>query len=174
MVSTAGRRLIVMRHATAEPFAAQDEQRQLTQAGLDAASAAGTWLAGHSLVPDFGWVSAATRTRQTWNSVCSAMGSQPLVRVEQALYSAGPENVIDLLSQTPDDAETVLLIGHNPTAAYLVHLLDSGQPDATAWRRVSEAFPPASMAVLDYEGEWAQLAIGSAHLRDFHVGGRDS
>lgn len=170
-----GRTLIVMRHATAEPYAAEDELRELTEGGVSAARAGGEWLTRHGLVPNEVWVSAATRTRQTWDEVRSAMGDEadPTVHVEAAIYQAGPESVLDLVSLSDPASEVVLVLGHNPTVSYLSHLLDDGHPDMSAWKRVSEGFPPAAMAVFDVPVEWVDLGIGSVHLRDFAVGGRD-
>ena len=165
------RSLIVMRHATAEPYAAEDELRQLTTGGTSAARAAGRWLATAGLAPDHAWVSAASRTRETWEAAKSAAEFEVEAQVEASIYTAGPETLIDLIQQTPAEARTVLLIGHNPTVAYLSHLLDDGQPDPDAWQQIIAGFPPAAMAVFDVSVPWADIALASAHLRDFHVGG---
>lgn len=166
------RSLIVMRHAKAEPYAAEDELRRLTDAGRGAAAEAGEWLLRNDLVPDHAWVSAATRTRETWASVAETAGAAVEPCVEASIYSAGPETLVDLLHRTPAEAQTVVLVGHNPTVAYLSHLLDDGQPEPAAWEQVSAGFPTAAMAVFDVPGEWADIALAAAHLRDFHVGGR--
>lgn len=165
------RTLIVMRHAKAEPFAAEDELRPLTDAGREAATEAGSWLRSGGLVPDCAWVSAALRTRETWSAVESEVQSAVEPRVEASIYSAGPETLVDLLRLTPAEAETVIVLGHNPTVAYLSHLLDDGRPEPDAWQRVMAGFPTAAMAVFDVATPWADIALGSAHLRGFHVGG---
>lgn len=169
-MTTGGRSLIVMRHATAAPYAAEDQLRALTGKGELEASAAGAWLAEYDLVPDVVWVSSTVRSQRTWDLARAAAGFDVEAQVEPSLYSAGPESVIDLLHTLPARARTVLLVGHNPTAAYLTHLLDDGHPDAEAWAKVSEGFPPAARAVLDVEVEWADLSVATAHLRLFQTG----
>ena len=49
-------------------------------------------------------------------------------------------------------------------------VLDDGEPDPTAFRAISEGFPVAAMAVLEVPVPWSDLAAGTAHLIDFHVG----
>lgn len=171
MSSHQPRSLIVMRHAKAEPFAAEDEQRRLTDVGRLAASGAGEWLRAQGFVIDHAWVSAATRTRETWAAVEESLASGVEPQVDPSIYAAGPESLVDLLRLTPAEAETVIVIGHNPTVAYLSHLLDDGHPDPGAWERVSAGFPTAAMAVFDVPVPWADLGLATAHLRDFHVGG---
>lgn len=165
------RSLIVMRHAKAEPFASDDEHRRLTPVGASAARDAGAWLASQDLVPDHAWVSGAARTRETWEGVSEAIGSQLSPVVDPSIYGAGPETLLDLLASTPSDARTVIVIGHNPTVAFMSHLLDDGSPDPVAWQRVSSGFPTASMAVFDVPVPWSLIGVGTAHLRAFHTGG---
>ncbi len=169
-MTTGGRSLIVMRHATAAPYAAEDQLRPLTSGGELEASAAGAWLAEQALVPDVVWVSSTLRSRRTWELARVAAGLEVEADIEPSLYSAGPESVIDLLQGLPAQARTVLLVGHNPTAAYLTHLLDDGHPDAEAWAKVSEGFPPAARAVLDVHVAWSELSVATAHLRLFQPG----
>lgn len=170
MKDIGGRSLIIMRHATATPYADEDQLRELTKRGRSQAGAAGRWLAEHELVPDVVWVSSALRTQQTWELARAAAGFEADAQIEASLYAAGPESVIDLLHTLPARARTVLLVGHNPTAAYLVHLLDDGHPDPDAWAQISAGFSPASRAVLEVGVEWAELSVGSAHLSRFHAG----
>ena len=57
------RRLILMRHAKAEPFASTDRERALTARGRKDALEAGAYLASTSTVPDHTVISSALRTR---------------------------------------------------------------------------------------------------------------
>ena len=51
----------------------------------------------------------------------------------------------------------MVFVGHNPTTAYLAHLLDDGTPDPDAFRAMSEGFPAAALAVLEVHVDWADL-----------------
>ncbi len=159
-----------MRHAKAETFAAEDHARVLTERGRRDAVEAGIWLAARDCVPDHALLSTAARTRGTWDAVATGSRATAEVHADASLYTAEPETALEVLRSAPADARTVMLVGHNPTVAYLVHLLDSGDPDPEAFRQLAEGYPTAALSVLEVEGDWADLVEGSAHLVAFHVG----
>ena len=159
-----------MRHAKAEAFAPEDYRRRLTDRGHRDATAAGEWLADQGIIPTYAFVSSATRTRQTWKALVEGNGTPAEARVEDAVYTADADSALDVLRDTPPDAEIVLYVGHNPTAASLAHLLDDGDPDPVAFRAMSSGFPTSAVAVLDISVPWAELDVGTGHLMAFHVG----
>jgi len=167
--ATERRLLVVMRHGKAEAFAPEDHHRRLTDRGLRQATAAGKWLAAHQMVPTAAFVSSATRTRQTWEALVAGSGTAAEARFEDAVYSADTDSALDVLRDTPTDAEVVLYVGHNPTAASLAHLLDDGDPDPAAFRSMSAGFPTAAIAVLEISVPWADLGVATGHLIAFHV-----
>jgi phosphohistidine phosphatase len=159
-----------MRHGKAEAFAPEDHRRRLTDRGRREATAAGRWLAEQGFVPTHAFVSSATRTRQTWDALVAGSGATAEPRVEDAVYSADADSALDVLRDTPADAEVVLYVGHNPTAASLAHLLDDGDPDPGAFRAMSAGFPTAAVAVLEISVPWERLDVATGHLVAFHVG----
>jgi phosphohistidine phosphatase len=159
-----------MRHAKAEQVGPTDMERELTPRGRADSAAAGRWLAGRGLTPDHVVVSAATRTRQTWESLAEAAGWDSDATIDRGLYAAGPETALDLMRSSPDDATTLVVIGHNPTVAHLAQLLDDGEGDDDAGREMAMGFPTSAVAVLDFEGDWGDLDEASARLVAFHVG----
>jgi phosphohistidine phosphatase len=50
-------------------------------------------------------------------------------------------------------------------------VLADGRGDERAIADLAEGFPTSGIAVLDVEGDWADLAAGSASLRAFAVPG---
>ncbi|MCW2760644.1 MAG: Phosphoglycerate mutase [Marmoricola sp.] len=159
-----------MRHGKAEAFAQEDHRRRLTDRGRREATAAGEWLAENGIVPNEAFVSSATRTRQTWEALVAGSGTPAEARVEDAVYSADADSALDVLRNASADAEVVLYVGHNPTAASLAHLLDDGNPDPDAFRAMSAGFPTAATAVLEISVPWAELGPATGHLIAFHVG----
>lgn len=157
--------LIVIRHAKTEPAAATDYVRELTERGRADAAATGRWLAGEGLVPDVALVSAARRARQTWVRVAGAAGWAVRPSIERSLYTADEYDVLALLG-TLGDAETVAVIGHNPTMHALANLLDE---DAGARDRLATGFPTSTVAVLDVPVPWVSLGPGGADLRSLHT-----
>lgn len=153
-----------MRHGKAESFAAEDHRRRLTDRGVREVRAAGQWLADEGLVPTHAFVSSALRTQETWANLVEVTGAHVEPVVDDAIYTAGPESALDILRGTPEDAEVVLFVGHNPTAASLAHLLDDGDPDPDAFRAMSSGLPTSAMAVLDVHVPWAELDAACARL----------
>ncbi|HWU33476.1 MAG TPA: histidine phosphatase family protein, partial [Marmoricola sp.] len=88
------------------------------------------------------------------------------------LYHAGPEDVIEAARWVPVDAQTVIYVGHNPTAGELPHLLDDGNGDRNLLAEIATGYPTSAVSVFEVESPWADLRMGSARLVDFFVGDR--
>lgn len=164
---TEQRRLVVMRHAKAEPYASTDHARRLTDRGRAEARAAGTRLRELGLVPDHAIVSTAERTRMTWCEIAEATGSDVGPQMDAAAYSGGVDVVLETIQTAPEQARVLLFVGHNPTAAYLCHLLDDGEGDPDAVSGMLHGFPTGAMVVFEVGGPWADLGAESARVVDF-------
>jgi phosphohistidine phosphatase len=159
-----------MRHGKAEAFADEDHRRRLTERGAREVHGAGIWLADQGLVPTHAFVSAAVRTVGTWENLVATTGADIVPVINDAIYSAGPDSLLDILRGTPEDAEVVLYVGHNPTAASVAQVLDDGDPDPDAFRAMTAGFPTAAMAVLDVHVPWTELGAETARLVGFYPG----
>lgn len=168
-VSPGPRRLVVMRHATAEAVAASDVERPLTDRGRADAEAAGAWLHQHGVVPDHAIVSPAVRTRETWAAMVRATGWTAPPDLEPALVHAGVEAALDLLRLVPDDARVVVLVGHNPTVSQVANLLQDGAGEREAALSMARGHPPAAFALFDVTVEWSRLSWGDGRLAAFRV-----
>jgi phosphohistidine phosphatase len=168
---TGGRRLIVMRHAKAEPYAANDHVRRLTDRGVVSARDIGRQLHDHGLSPDYAAVSSSTRTRQTWEAVAESLDASGCeVSFDDALFTGSADVVVEALHAAPADAATVMFVGHNPTAAYLCHYLDDGGGDPAAVSELLKGFPPSAVAVLDISVPWADLTAETGRVVGYYVG----
>jgi phosphohistidine phosphatase len=165
-----GRRLVLMRHARAEPYARTDAERRLTERGTADAAAAGRFLRRSGLAPDLALVSAAVRAVQTWAAVREACGPAE-EQVDAGLFGASAGTVLETLRLVPPQARTVLLVGHNPAAGELAHALLDGDEDPATVRGLLEGFPPAALAAYTVTGAWGDLTERAARLTHFHVGG---
>jgi phosphohistidine phosphatase len=159
-----------VRHAKAEPFAATDQARDLTDRGRRDAEAAGSYLLQHSVVPDHAVVSSAVRTRATWEAMEKAMASGAEVVYDAAVYSGSPEVVLEALRVVPADAETVVFVGHQPTIGYVAHMLDDGEGSPDALHSMLHGFPAASLALFEVDVPWAELGPETGRLVDFRAG----
>lgn len=164
------RRLVVMRHAKAEPVAATDHARRLAARGRLDAQEAGRWARAEGVLPDHAFVSTAARTHETWEAFCLGADLDLDPELDGALYAAGPDSAIELLRTAPEASATVMVVGHNPTMAHLVHLLDDGGADPVAFVQVAAGFPTSAVAVLEVAGAWSDLEMASARIVGFHVG----
>jgi phosphohistidine phosphatase len=164
------RTVVVMRHAKAEQAGPTDFERRLAERGRGDAAEAGRWLAGRGVTPQRALVSAALRTRETWDALAEGAGWDVEPELERALYSAGTESVLDLLRETDPEVESVLVVGHNPTMASLVAVLDDGEGDDGAASVLTMDYPTSAVTVFSYRGDWADLDAASASVVASHVG----
>jgi phosphohistidine phosphatase len=169
-VKEQSRQLVVMRHAKAEPHGDTDAERELAPKGYADAAEAGRWLADRGFTPDGALVSSARRATSTWLAVAQGGSFDAAVVYSQSLYHAGPESALDLVRETPHDVGSLIVVGHNPTAAYLAQLLDDGTGDVAAGNEMATGFPASALARFEVTGTWRELDLASARLVGFHVG----
>lgn len=159
-----------MRHATAEQTAPTDAARALTTRGRTEAEQAGRWLREQHVVPEHALVSGAARTGQTWQEVAAAAAWTLEPEHDDALYAAGPETALDLVRAVPAQVRTLLVLGHNPTIAYLAQLLSDGSGDPDLAREMARGYPPATVTLLEVDGDWADLDVAGGRVVGFRAG----
>lgn len=164
------RLLVVMRHARAESWGESDHERRLSDQGRADAAAAGRWLAEQGVDPDHALVSSAARTQDTWAALATAAAWEGAPVIDDGLYSAGPDTALDLMRETPAAARSLVVIGHNPTVAYLAQMLDDGDGDPAASADMAGGYPTCALTVLTFRGSWSDLDMASASVVAFHVG----
>jgi phosphohistidine phosphatase len=149
------RTLIVMRHAKAgELPGGPDTERALRPRGQRDAAAAGTWLAEQGFAPELVLCSPARRTRQTWQHVSETLSGSgpgrpgPEFRVDQRLYQAGGEDLLEIIAGVAPEVTSLMYIGHNPAAADLAALLAGADVP----------FPTSAIAALGLRARWDELA----------------
>ncbi|MDR7254082.1 phosphohistidine phosphatase [Nocardioides sp. BE266] len=169
--SSVVRRLVVMRHSKAEATGPTDRERALAPRGHADAEEAGRWLREQGIDPDSALVSDALRTQETWASVAGGAGWDVEPDFSASLYAAGPDVAIDLIRETDGGVATLVVIGHNPTMAYVAELLDDGDGDADATTGlITRGFPTSGLAVFAVPGDWTTVGPGTCRLESFHVG----
>lgn len=170
--SGATRTLVVMRHSKAEPSGPSDHERALADRGRADAAEAGRWLQRQGIVVDAALVSDAVRTRETWSELATGAEWDVGPDFSSALYAAGPDSAFDLIRETSADVRSLVVVGHNPTMAYLAELVDDGEGDDEAITElVTRGFPTSALVVFSVGGSWSDLGPGTGNVRHFHVGG---
>jgi phosphohistidine phosphatase len=151
-------RLLVLRHGQASNAAATDADRPLTEAGRAAVGALAPVM--NSLDPDLVLCSTALRTRQTLEQL--ALDPGVAVQLEDGLYGAEVDALIEFVQLVDDDVATALIVGHNPGVKDLVVELTGGE-------RIP-GFRPATLAVLELDVDhWWEVAANTARLESLHV-----
>ncbi len=163
MASDQTRQLILLRHAKSDWPDVPDRERPLAKRGRRDAPRIGRWLHEHGYQPDVVVVSAARRTRQTWDLVAPELGGSPAVRFEPRAYAASALTLLYLAQELPSRYRTALLIGHNPGLSELAGHLTA--PAATGnGPRPGIGLPTAAVAVLEFPGDWPSLTPAHARL----------
>jgi phosphohistidine phosphatase len=168
------RQLILLRHAKSDWPDVPDRERPLAKRGRRDAPRIGRWLHEHGYQPDVVVVSAARRTRQTWDLVAPELGGTPAVRFEPRAYAASALTLLYLAQELPSRYQTALFIAHNPGLSDLASSLAApgmgpGMDRATTTDngpRPQISLPTAAVAVLEFSGDWPSLTPGQARLTD--------
>ena len=170
MASDQTRQLILLRHAKSDWPDVPDRERPLAKRGRRDAPRIGRWLHEHGYQPDVVVVSAARRTRQTWDLVAPELGGTPAVRFEPRAYAASALTLLYLAQELPSRYRTALFIGHNPGLADLASNLAAppgiGRATTDNGPRPQISLPTAAVAVLEFSGDWPSLTPGQARLID--------
>jgi phosphohistidine phosphatase len=154
---------MLLRHAKSDWPDVPDRDRPLAKRGQRDAPGIGRWLHDHGYQPEIVICSAAVRTRQTWDLVAPELGGSPSLTFEPRAYAASAITLLYLVRELPAACRAALLIGHNPGVSELASTLletpGEGAPGSPGLR-----FPTAAVAVLEFDGDWAELALARARL----------
>ncbi len=162
------RTLLLMRHAKSDWTLGHntDKERSLNLRGQRDAPRMAAWLVGQDLLPGVALVSDAQRTVETWGLMKSALGEVDAA-FSSALYHAGPEDMLDAINGVQSDAETLILIAHQPGMAALTRML-SGKLARLEYEAAYGHFPTAGIAVLKSEAaSWHDVAPKSCEFVGF-------
>ena len=103
---------------------------------------------------------------QTWESVARGIPPDTAVEIDEAIYHAEGDELLDRLREVPSAIGSLLLVGHNPGLQDLaVDLVGSGDPGLR--QRLVTKFPTGALATLEVPGEWHDLTLGVASLLAF-------
>ena len=130
--------LLVLRHAKSswKDPALSDHQRPLNKRGRRDGPRMGELLREHGLMPDVVISSDAVRARLTAEAVAEAARYAGEILLDPRFYMASPDDILSVLRSVRENAETVMIVGHNPGLEELVEQL------AGAW----QALPTAALA----------------------------
>src|SRR3970040_1513796 len=117
--------LLVLRHAKSswnDP-ALDDHERPLNKRGRRDGPRMGELVREYGLIPDIVIASDAVRAQLTAETVADAARYAGEILLDRHLYMAGPADIVSLLQTVRENAETVMIVGHNPGLEELVEQL---------------------------------------------------
>ena len=162
--------LLLLRHAKAvlADGRTPDHERTLNRRGERAAALMADHIVATCPRPDLILCSTATRTRQTLAPLVAHLHSpSPPIALEKSLYLASEGTLLGRVRDLPDEAGTVLLIGHNDGVWQLAEVL-AGHGKATAMAALHDKYPTGTLATLQVPiDHWRDLLAGGAELTGF-------
>lgn len=137
--------LVLLRHGKSDWSGLEaDPERPLNGRGRRQAAEAGSWVAEHVAV-DLAVVSPAERARHTWELASAELAEAPQVRSDDRVYAAAGNHLLELVRELPENAGTVVLVGHNPGLEDLAATL-TGE-----WISMKTS----ALAVIELDGPWS-------------------
>lgn len=143
--------LILQRHAKAEKDGDDDISRPLSPVGLSNAAVQGETMRQLEIFPELIIHSPAMRARQTAEIMAVKLElSQGYTVEDNELYTCGSGELMAIIRNLPDDVNSVLIVGHNPTIEITA--------DALALSSFGH-FRPSEAAIFNFDiEEWRSVA----------------
>ena len=149
--------LFLLRHAKSswKDDNLDDFERPLKKKGLGDAQLMGKLIRQREIGLDLVISSSAERARQTAQLVLMSAGLQVEVRYDDRIYEAGMRRLLTLVSRLDNQANSVMLVGHNPGFEDLLKTL-TGE---------IHSMPTATLAGIEFDvDDWGQIKARSGRL----------
>lgn len=160
------KRIGLLRHAKSDW---SDSDKRDFDRGLNERGRRGARLIGrHIAVEGIEWqlirASSAERVRRT---VEQALPEAEIAFADR-LYLASAETLLEVVHGLPDDADTVLLVAHNPGLQDFILKLVAPSKENALFDEAKVKFPTASFAVIELPADrWADVTEESGSLVHF-------
>jgi len=160
------KRLLLFRHAKSSwsERGLADHDRPLSGRGRRAAPAMGRAMAELDLLPQRVLCSTSLRTRQTLALAAEAWPASIEIEYLSGLYHAGSAGLEQIVGRHGAEAQTLMLVGHQPGIQEFALDLIS-QSERAAQARLEAKFPTAALAVIEFRlDDWRDFSGASGRL----------
>ena len=149
------KKLMLIRHAKATHESGfKDFERPLTHKGFQEAEKMAMRLHHEDLKPDALIASPALRTLSTAN-VFSEMLMMHQAETVKAIYDAGEDTLLEVISEFDNEHNFIGLVGHNPAISQVLYALSG----------IIKEVPPCTVAIIHFEANaWADINTRSGRL----------
>lgn len=150
--------LILFRHAKSDwdSDTGLDHDRPLANRGVKAAKAMGKLLSEVGHLPELVISSTAVRARTTLELAVEGGAWPCRTETDERLYETNSSAVVKFVHALPQDVDSVMLVGHEPTWSELTASLTGGG---------TVRFPTAAMVRMDFAcSSWQAVQPGGGEL----------
>jgi phosphohistidine phosphatase len=165
-----GRKLLLMRHGKSDwSVDADDFDRPLKKRGIKAARQIGYWLSNNThYKPDVVLSSPAERALSTASIIADMLPGVEL-ELDDRIYEADIQQLLQVLSEIPGDINCPLLVGHNPgLESLLLYLSDVPKEYYSDWKLLTTG----TLVVIKVPCAWDDIVEKSGQFKNL-LRGRD-
>lgn len=152
--------LFLLRHAKSswKDDSLDDFDRPLKKKGLGDAQLIGKLMRQREIPLDLVISSSAERARQTTQLVLMSADKRVELKFDERLYEAGMRRLLTLITRLDNQANSVMLVGHNPGFEELLTTLTSEV----------HTMPTAALAGIEFDvDDWSQIKARTGRLTLF-------
>ncbi len=156
------KRLCLLRHAKSDwsDPSSDDFDRALNARGKRSANFMAHYIADSPYRPDAVLCSTAKRALETFAPLAPLLDKKVPVIYRDELYHAMPDVMLAEIHAAPADAETLLVVAHNPGLVLLAMAL-AEDPDEEVAMRVAHGVPTGGFIVFEFDvDDWAEIEEG--------------
>ena len=159
------RKLLIMRHGKSDwSIDSSDFDRPLKKRGIKAAKKIAYWLSNNAhYKPDVVLSSPAERALSTASIVAEMLPDQVELELDDRIYEAGVEQLLQVLSELPDEINCPLLVGHNPgLESLLLYLTDVPGDYYKDWKLLTTG----TLAIIRLPVAWDEITEKSGQFKN--------
>jgi phosphohistidine phosphatase len=155
--------LYLARHAKSswETAGVADADRPVTPKGIKRTNRVVEYLKKRETIADLVVSSPAVRALETAKIVAAGLGyPEDRIRIDRRIYEGHYDRILDLIYETPDTVNVLMVFGHNPTITQVANLfLHPG----------IEIMPTTGVVCITFDTDsWEQIPVASA-ISEFFV-----
>jgi phosphohistidine phosphatase len=161
--------LTLLRHAksTWDDPVTRDFDRPLNPRGCRAARTVGREMRAQGLAFDRVLASPAVRVSETLDEIGDGYGQMLGAGQDERLYLASVGTLLDIIHETSDEVQSLLLVGHNSGLEDLALLLTADHGGALR-EELAVKYPTATLAEIELNiDHWSEARKGSGVLSRF-------
>ncbi len=149
------KKLLLVRHATAQPESAQgDFGRALSNKGVKEATELAQKLKNNGIIPQLVVASSAQRTQTTAGIITDVL-QLPKPQLNTAIYEASEQTLLEAINAFADVNDFTAMVGHNPGISYLLFTLTGEIQDV----------PPATAILVTFDvSGWSAVSSNSGTI----------